>query len=102
MKQIDIHIDGRISIDYRNSGWFVRQEQHRTAVYRTVKKASQVLRYTENGCLKPVDGLVDTLEVVEMPSSRYSLACDKPDSGNPGRKAFEQDLMTVMGQYESH
>lgn len=37
-------------------------------------------------------------EVVPMPEHRYSLACDAPASGVPGRRMFEADLVAAFAE----
>lgn len=36
--------------------------------------------------------------LLELPRNRYSLATDRPASGNPGRADFERDFLAAIGQ----
>ena len=74
---IQIHTNGHISIDSKDTGLGVTQGENGTIVFVR-------------------EGLGRTYKQISMPHARYSLAHDKPASGNPGRAQFEADLLDAL------
>jgi len=65
------HYNEILRLDGRSTGYYVHQDAHRTRVR------------PEYGVTKP--------ELI-LPSARYALSTDTPDSGVPGRAAFWVDF----------
>ena len=74
---IEIYSNGHIHLDDEDTGMGVTQRASGTVVFVR-------------------DGAGRSYREIEMPHSRYSLAHDKPASGNPGRQQFEQDLRRIV------
>ncbi len=69
-----IYANGRILLDGKATGYGVRQDRYMTHVYR-----------------------LDGGPRLNLPRLVYSLAANKPGSGNPGREDFERDLRAALG-----
>lgn len=81
-----IDSSGRITIDGANTGLHVKQAV-RTIVYQPEVTALQAASL---GCAP------QRYRELPLPHARYSLAHDKPASGNPGRAQFEVDVRALI------
>jgi hypothetical protein len=72
---LTIYTNGNINIDGRETGLTVTQHALGTLVHRT--------------------------QPVMLPHQRYSLACDAPASGAPGRAQFEADLLAAIDKLDA-
>lgn len=79
MSRVTIYADDTIAVD-GSMCWHVRQEREGTRVWRKSRDGRAVY------------------EPIELPRNRYSLATDRPASGNPGRADFERDFLAAIGQ----
>jgi hypothetical protein len=79
MTGLIIYTNGHIELDGNDTGLGVMQSPSSTRVY---------VRSDGRRMSKRAD--------IALPRKRYSLAADKPLSGNPGRDDFERDLRAAV------
>lgn len=88
MSTITVYTNGDICLGSKRTGWKVWQKPEGTQVARPVYKKNIL------------GGTYIDYETVEMPAKRYSLAFPSQTAiGNPGREAFERDLLEVMAKH---